>query len=210
MSKFDENLFGRIAVLSHYLTQEQLQDCLDWQRTQSSRVHIGHILLERGFLTNDQFDRILEIRRKKIRKLLTDRDEARESEREFSNLALRDGAIDLEQLEAAVLEQQHMRRLNLRFTLAEVLVSRGDLTREDAWRIQARQGRRVLGCPVCDSHYRIVDFRDGCEYSCPRCEHEALVPPPFLDSMLVDAELESSGGDSDRATREAVEVARGA
>ena len=191
MSKFDQNLFGRIAVLSNFLTQEQLQDCLDYQKSQSARIHIGHILLERGYLTSEQFDRILDIRRKKIRKLLTDPDEARESDREFGALVLKEGFLNLNQLEDAVLEQQRLKRLNLRFSISEVLVSRGDLTRAQVWDIQTQQEKRVLGCPVCDGHFRIVEFDAERVYSCPRCSHEGLVPPPFLDSMLVDAVLDT-------------------
>ena len=60
MSQFDEHLFGRIAVLSGFLTAERLQECLDIQRAAnpSDRQPIGEILRSRGYLTEEQLERI--------------------------------------------------------------------------------------------------------------------------------------------------------
>jgi hypothetical protein len=190
MSKFDENLFGRIAVLSEYITPEQLQECLDSSREDGSKRHIGRLLLDRGYISREQFDRIVDIRRKKVRRLLRKPEEAQDTDREFGVLARQEGLIDLGILENAVLEQQRLKNLNLNCSLSEVLFASGSIDSEKILSILSKQGRRVLGCPVCDCHYRVIEFEDGRQYECSRCQ-SALAQPKFLDSLMVDAVLET-------------------
>ena len=53
MSRFDEHLFGRLAIYNRILTKDQLVECLALQRVQApdERQQIGEILLERGYIT---------------------------------------------------------------------------------------------------------------------------------------------------------------
>lgn len=199
MSKFDENLFGRIAVLNDYVTPEQLEECLEVCRSSSSKLHIGRVLLERGYISREQFDRIVALRKKKVRRLLRKPDEAQETDREFGVIARQEGVLGLDALESAVLEQERLKRLNLHFSLSEVLLSRGEIEAAEVLEILAAQGRRVLGCPSCDCHYRVVDFAAGKTYLCTRCESE-LVQPKFLDSLMVDAVLEDPDGESESSS----------
>ena len=69
MSKFDDTLFSRIALFNHYITQDQLNECVAQQEIEPTRK-LGEIMLENGYLSREQIDSILKIRRKKIRKYL--------------------------------------------------------------------------------------------------------------------------------------------
>lgn len=196
MSKFDENLFGRIAVLNNYISKSDLEGCLERQRSGATKKHIGHILLEAGHLSQDQFNRIVEIRNKKMRKLLRSQDDASENDREFARLALRERLLDLNSLEEAVLEQHRLRQFNLYFSLAETLISRKQLNLAGANRILALQGRSLLRCAVCDAQYRIFGFKEEERYSCPECDAQ-LEPPVFLDPLMVDGVVGSPPADSE-------------
>ena len=187
-SSLDETLFGRIAVFNNYLRQEQLDECLEIQRTTSPTRSIGEILLEKGFITSEQLRVVLEVRRKKVRKVGRRVEEAKRSNRGFGELALNRRLISLEDLEGAVLEQQRLDSLNLHFCLGEVLVAQGKMTPADVIDVLARQGKCILICPGCDSHFNVTKHHEGRSHHCPHCGVE-LIQPRFLDTIAVDGVL---------------------
>ena len=200
MSKFDENLFGRIAVFKNYLTWEQLDECLKVQRSQDPERRLGEILRERGYLSPEQLQTILEIRRRKIRKLLRNPNEARECDKTFGEIALEFGYIKLEDLESAVLEQERLGRINLHFRLGEILVASGCMRVSEVQEVLGRQGKRIMVCPLCDAHYNVLGYRRVTSYHCPKCQGE-LDLPKFLDTVAVDAFIEDSDSSTVRNTK---------
>jgi predicted Zn-ribbon and HTH transcriptional regulator len=191
MSKFDENLFGRIALFKSYLTPEQLEGCLRIQRSERPPRLLGEILREQGYLTHHQLETILEIRRKKVRKLLRDPKDVREADRSFGELAMECGYLTLDSLESAILEQQRLTLMNLHFRLGEILVSKAYLDIDQVQEILGRQGKRIMLCPSCDSHFNVMGFRRGRLYRCQRCQAE-LMETRFLDTVAVDGFIDES------------------
>jgi hypothetical protein len=191
MSSLDENIFGRVAILNNYLRPDQLDECLQIQRAAGPQRRIGDILREKGYLTEAQLKTILTIRQKKIRKVQRDLEELRKTDKSFGRLALQLGLITIDDLEAAILEQQRLSTLNLHFRLGEVFVANGKLQPSDVLDLLRRQGKRILICPVCDIHYNVVEYRENKVYRCVKCDTELSVPK-FLDSVTVDAILEGS------------------
>ncbi len=189
MSSLDESLFGRIAVFNNYLRQDHLDECLSVQRALSPPRPIGDLLLEKGYITREQLRTILEIRRKKLRKMQRKPEEARETNRAFGDFALGSGRISIDDLEEAVLEQQRLASMNLHFCLGEVLVARGKMSASDVLDILSQQGKCILLCPVCDAHYNVVKFRSGKTYRCVHCGTD-LIKPKFLDTIAVDGVIE--------------------
>lgn len=190
MSRFEEHLCGRIAVLNGCLTQGQLQECLEYQKTLrgSNRRPIGEILLERGYLTEKQLTEILDVRKKKLRKMLLDSKEIVRTERTFGQLALRRGLINLDQLESALLEQQRLRRINLRLCLGDILVSLGFLTVAEVLDILTLQNNRILVCLGCESHFTVQSYSTESEYRCKNCQ-SLLEVPAYLDTVTTDGVL---------------------
>jgi hypothetical protein len=119
-----------------------------------------------------------------------------------------EGLVDLDTLEDAVLEQQRLAVLNLHFSLSEVLLSRGRVGARDVLSVLAKQGQRVLECPICDCHYRVAEFVEGRRYQCPRCQ-SVLEQAKFLDPLMVDAVLEPGPAVGDGRRRRAGEPAEG-
>ena len=95
-------------------------------------------------------------------------------------------AISLDDLEAALLEQERLSRLNLHFRLGEILVSQGALTVDDVLGVLAQQGKRILVCESCDAHYNVVSFEDGKAYRCSNANVN-LPNRSNLDTVAVDA-----------------------
>jgi hypothetical protein len=189
MSTLDENIFGRIALINSYLTREQLEECLQVQRSESPPRRIGQILLERGYLSDEQLQSILDICKQKLRKVNRSLKDAREGDRRFGELAITEGIITLDDLEEAILEQQRLTGLNLHFRIGEILVARFKMKAADVLHLLGIQGRRILVCPVCDIHYNVSKFQEDRMYQCVRCQARMLVPK-FLDTIAVDAFLE--------------------
>jgi len=186
---FDENLFGRIGVFHGFLRREQLEECLEEERSSRGDQDLGQILLRKGYLTEEQLGMIQEIRRKKVRKMLRDMKEIERNERAFGQIALRKARVSLRDLEAAILEQERLRKMNLQFRIGEVMVAMGLIGVEDVLEILSEQKKRILHCPSCDFHYGVYDDHPGEIYRCRKCG-DVLVEPMFLDSVAVDGVID--------------------
>jgi hypothetical protein len=197
MSRFDENIIGRIAVYHGFLRREQLEECLEEGRAAGAGADLGQLLLQKGYLTEAQLEMIRSIRRKKARKL-RDAKEIERTERSFGQIALRRGLIGLSELEAAILEQDRLRRLNLQFRLGEVLVALGVLNLDEVLGVLDEQKKRILRCPSCDDHYSVFDYQADRQYRCKKCG-ERLAEPLFLDAVVVDGAI----GERDSSPRPA-------
>ena len=191
--RFEENLYGRIGVFNGFLSREQLEECLEEERSSEGRLDLGALLLKKGYLNEEQLGKIQEIRRKKIRKMLRDTKEIQRSEKAFGQIALRRGWIELKDLEAAIVEQERLAKMNLQFRLGEVLVSRGKLEVDQVLEILNEQQKRILHCPTCDFHYSIFDFRPEHSYRCRKCG-DSLEDPVFLDPIAVDGVIDGLPG----------------
>lgn len=188
MSRFDENIFSRIALFNNYISKAQLEECVRIKREESCEKSLGDLLLEKGYISREQLASVLNIRRKKIRKYLRNPKELRESDKAFGRIVLTQGLIALDDLEAALIEQEHLARLNLRFQIGEILVAKNRLSAESVRNVLSQQGKRVLLCPVCDCHYNVVEFQATKAYRCIKCDSE-LEEPNYLDAVAVDAVL---------------------
>ncbi len=189
MSRFDESLFGRVAVINGYVSKAALESFLRDHRESGSEMPIGEALVARGLLTREQLERILEIRQKKVRKLLRSQRDAEESDRAFARHVLLHEMVGTDELEDAVLEQLRLRQLNLHFSLPEVLFSRRKLTLQQVLEVLAAQGRAMLRCSLCDVQYQVAARGEGEEHRCPRCD-AVLDPPLVLDPLMVEGVAE--------------------
>lgn len=189
MSSFDENLFGRIALLNNYLRPHELEECLAIQRSESPPRRIGDILREKGYLTEEQLRLILDIRRKRLRRVKKDPKEAKLADRTFGSLALAAKCVELDDLEDAILEQQRLSSLGLHFRIGEILVSKGKLEVPQVLKLLEQQGKRILRCPICDIHVNVQRFDAGKAYHCVQCGGR-LIEPVFLETVAVDAVVE--------------------
>lgn len=192
MSRLDDTIISRLVVLGNFATPEQVEECRAFSDSQGrDGPSLGDLLVERGYLSQEVLDRILLLRRQKVRRLCRDEDEAIRVDRDFAVLALSDEVVGLSELESALLEQQKMRGLNLHFSLAEVLLSRGGASAPQILRLLALLDKRTLRCPGCDCHYRVVGYSETEPYRCRVCGAK-VVPTSFLDASIFDEELSSS------------------
>lgn len=62
----EDSLFGRIAVLNNIITQEQLTEALEIQKSKQEFSPIGLILLKKNYITRDHLKAILETQKKRL------------------------------------------------------------------------------------------------------------------------------------------------
>ena len=105
-------------------------------------------------------------------------------DRSFGQLALEKGWIAVDQLEAALLEQERLRRLRLNFRIGEVLVRLGALEVDQVRAILREQGFDLACCRECDALIDGGSDENGAG-SCPFCGGE-LRPPVYLDPIPAD------------------------
>ncbi|HEX3555103.1 MAG TPA: type IV pilus twitching motility protein PilT [Thermoanaerobaculia bacterium] len=67
----DDLLFGRIALHYKLVTREQLVAAAEWQAREGSARRLGEILVERGALTTQQLEQLLEVQREYVAKQQT-------------------------------------------------------------------------------------------------------------------------------------------
>ena len=189
MSHPDDNLFGSVALLTQCVRHDRLQECLRLQRSESPHRSLGEILLERGYITKEQLQTVLEARRKRGKKQLAAPEDMASADRAFGQLAMSRGFVTVDDLESAVLEQHRLRGLNLRFGLGEIFVAKSKMKPSDVLEILSQQGKMVLLCPLCELHYNVVRFQKGKLYACPHCG-AALLQPKFLETVAVDGVIQ--------------------
>ena len=127
--------------------------------------------------------------RRKMRRFVGDREALAELDCRFGQLLLGRGWIDVGDLESGILEQQRLRRLNLRFRIGEILVRQGVLEADQVRAILADQGFSIWSCTECEAVVNRPQTPgsadDGVEKSCPICSGP-LRPSVFLESVRSD------------------------
>lgn len=138
-------------------------------------------LVAHGTITKDWAVSAGDAVRRKARGVPPDAKTLVAQERSFGQLALEQGFLALSQLEAGILEQQRLFRMNLRFRIGEILVRQGVLTVEQVRSILNAQGKSTLRCAGCGAV--VVAQRDT--NVCPSC-YDELDQPGFLSVVRAD------------------------
>lgn len=160
-----------------------------------SRVHedgsttLLEVLRASGLVEPEWLDWAEQSLRRKMRRYLGDREARTDADCRFGQLLLGRGWIDVGALENGILEQQRLRRLNLRFRIGEILVRQGVLEPDQVRAILADQGFSIWSCAACQAVVNrpqdpsLAD--EMLETSCPICSG-ALHPSVFLESVRSD------------------------
>ncbi|MEM7166448.1 MAG: hypothetical protein AAF581_13365 [Planctomycetota bacterium] len=138
-------------------------------------------LVAHGTISKDWAVRAGDSVRRKARGVPPDAKTLVAQERSFGQLALRKGLVAVSELEAGILEQQRLFRMNLRFRIGEILVRQGVLTVEQVREILTQQGKSTLRCGSCGA---VVVAQEG-NQECSSC-HGELREPGYLSVVRAD------------------------
>jgi uncharacterized CHY-type Zn-finger protein len=177
-------LFGKIAFGKGYCTQDQIDSCLVIQSTSRDASPLGRILVNEGYLTEQQHSEVLALQRKTMA-VATRFMKKRKESILFGKLAVREGLLtevearDCLRIQAAETEKR---------SLGEIMVSKGYLTSELVKSLLAKQQKKIMSCPVCRLSFTVLTISREKRIDCPRCRGPLAEGKPS-DSTRTDAEF---------------------
>ena len=171
MSQVENDEFARIALGEGFCTPAQIERCLGIQSSTSEHLSLGQSLLREGFITPEQYSRILVLLRQGYKK---ERDTAAlmkverqsQEDRLLSRVVLREGFVTAKQLQEC---QDRQDAGSIRSSLAEILVSGGYLEAPQVESILARLVRKEMFCPSCSASFSVLGVPFTRVLECPRC-----------------------------------------
>jgi hypothetical protein len=182
-------LFGKIAVKAGMCSDEQIDECIRMQEEMQQRKPLGMIMLEKGYITEDQLQKIIEIQKANLQEKAihsrTKRDDGM-----FGRIVLKLGFASEEQVHDAVRIQAKIEE-DIFLRLGEIMVKKGYLTNDQVHAVLDYQKTKIVVCPDCHTQYNVIMFTEGTELSCYKCGTELHVPEKLTH---VAAEEYASGG----------------
>jgi hypothetical protein len=185
MSQPENDEFARIVLAEGFCTRDQVDRCRHIQSNTDERLSLGQSLLREGFMTQEQYSRVLVLLRKGYKKD-RDADVARKAEqgladgravarqaqedRVLGGIVVAEGWISAGLLKVCQEEAAKSGR-----PLAETLVTRGHLESARVQAVLGRFERMELSCPSCRASLSVVRLPTGDPVQCPRCRN--VVPP---------------------------------
>lgn len=191
----EEMLFGRIAVRKGFITEEQLRECVEQQKSEGEERLIGVILREKQYITREQLREIIEHQKRNIRRPATDPEEQK-SDIAFGFIAVKKKYTTLDRVYECVREQARAAKLGLFFRLGEVFVKKGYLTSEQVKDILRHQNRTILECIGCGTRFNVIGYDPERTVKCTKCGRR-LDPPSDPDSITVERAIEIDTADAD-------------
>ncbi|MGE3166990.1 MAG: hypothetical protein AB7O52_18955 [Planctomycetota bacterium] len=183
MTSVETRLLARMLRQQHIVPEDQLRLLLSQLRDHEA---VLQELLRLG-LIDDEWVRAAEDHiRRRARRSSDEENDLLRGDRSFGQIALARGWADLNQVEGAILEQQRLRRVNLRFRMGEILVRNGVLSAEQVRTILSQQGYAVQSCSNCARMVNYPQAGEASEGHCGLCGGE-LSEAKFLDAVRPDA-----------------------
>jgi hypothetical protein len=182
-----ERLLGRIALASGMITQEQLNQCLSLQAEGRAGRPLGDLLLEKGYVTTAQRDKLLVLQKRHMEgKAGTDSSPRIEGRDEpvFGRLVLRKGLVTAEQLNECLRFQECELERGRPRNLGQVLVEKGYLTRDQVKAVLTEQQKIIVICNGCGTRFNATA---GAKLpQCPSCGGSLSAPPWSVSLPVVD------------------------
>jgi serine/threonine protein kinase len=179
-------LIGKIALREGLITKEQLYDALVAQERNPAKT-LGQIFVSRGYLKNEDVERLLALQRKAIE------DAGSASAAPHSGLL---GRILIEKGLATEYHVNECLRLQGRLIelgispvpqLGEILVKRGYVKRSAVDAALQMQNLSLYSCPECGAHIELPPGESRDDIVCPGCRAEV----PFLFAKMAAAVREA-------------------
>ena len=123
-------LFGKIAVLMKFATDEQVNECAREQGAGKSAEKLGEILVAKGYMIPEQRDLVLSVQQANLARSSPHDPDKTLADTILGSLAIRRGLLKEKQLNECLREQALLESEGKRALLGELLVQKGYLTVE--------------------------------------------------------------------------------
>ncbi|MFA5793508.1 MAG: hypothetical protein WC980_00350 [Candidatus Brocadiia bacterium] len=170
MAQKDDLIFGDIAIRSKMVSQEQIAECVKFQRNLKEWRALGQILLEKNYITPAQHQTLVDLQKRSIE---TKAIKARRLKEDniFGKIAMRLGFASEKHVDECLGVQLEMAD-DYPLRLGEIMVKKGFLTEENVQKISEFQGHHLITCPKCGHSYNVILFNPGVKFICYSCDKE--------------------------------------
>ncbi|MFH1137620.1 MAG: FapA family protein [Pseudomonadota bacterium] len=192
--------FGKLAVKYRFITAEQLAEALERtgrQKTGDRRKFLREYLLSQGIVSSKQM---------KILESIQEMREIRTLDRSFGDIAVKNGWVSRENIEAALKDQERLfLEAKQKKLLGDILLDRGLISGEQRDAILARQNRMTPGkagseldADPDDDHQEIDPMELGFEITISADRLEAFIhkvgdPPPGVAAKNLRSLMDKYG-----------------
>jgi hypothetical protein len=145
----DDLLFGRIAITQKSITEENLRECLDLQRSTLTHLSIGKILLKKEYITTEEIENVLDIQEQNLREASGYSPRRKLKETLFGTLAVKSKRMPLPIVLECLHEQEHLERLNIFLRLGEIFISKGYMDVKQVRSLLDQQKGEAGKCIIC-------------------------------------------------------------
>jgi serine/threonine protein kinase len=184
-----ELLFGKIAVREGAITREQLFDCLQAQERNPSRS-LGSIMVSRGYLRNEDVDRLVELQKKAFEAVPEGSTPNRRTAL-IGKILVDRGLATEYQVNECLRLQGRMTELGIKPVpqLGEILLRRSYVDPETVETALQLQNLQLYTCPECGAPIEIGEGSPVKEtgFACAACGAEV----PFLFAKMATAVKEA-------------------
>lgn len=174
MAKKIDLAFGEIAVKMGLINQDQIKKCLDIQENSSKWIPIGSVILEQGYMSQEQITMVTNIQKRNLEAMAIQKRQISE-DNIFGRIALKLGHSTEKQIEECLSEQLSLTK-NCQLKLGEIMLKKGYLTKKQLDNIVSYQQKKVIACASCKTKYNVVFYNPGIEFVCWKCENKISVP----------------------------------
>lgn len=189
-------LFGKIAINAGMVSSDNVEDCVRLQETMKEKKPLGMILIDKGFITEDQLTKIIEIQRKNLQERAIHSREKRDDGL-FGKLVMRFAFATEEQINECIRVQAKLES-DLFLRLGEIMVKKGYLTNDQVRQILEFQRTKILTCTSCNTQYNVIMFTPGTKIRCYKCDAELAVPERLITVAAEDLPQAGEAGDPGR------------
>ncbi len=168
MKGSEELLFGTIAVREGFATPAQIDECVRVQQDRAATgapAKLGLLMIERGFMSNEQVAAILEIQKRRPKII----DATPQRGGLFGQLCLDGGYIEVTKLQECLAEQETLAKKGAPAMLGQIMLRKGFISTDQFLGVLKLQRRRVQRCAGCDTFYNVEEFEEGIKFICRRC-----------------------------------------
>ncbi len=167
MTPTNSLLVGQIALELRLVSRDQLQQCVDFQAGQVNPKPIGALLVQNGFLSAEQLERVLAEQGRRFAESGPPAPATRDAI-SFGKLVVQQGYATPESVGEALRAQQDLADRGVRRRLGELLVAAGRLPAEAVPLILKLQGKTLMACTFCGAHVNVLTtIAEG--YPCREC-----------------------------------------
>ncbi|WP_372370172.1 hypothetical protein [Candidatus Uabimicrobium sp. HlEnr_7] len=146
---FKQRLLGMKAVEGKFITEKQYTQCLNIIDFFEKDKNLTDILVEKGFMTQNQIRRLEKIIDGELDPNIEPRKISKEEASLFGSLALEKCLISEIQLEQALQEQEKYQQRGVRVQIGQILLKKGYVTSSQVSSILESQLNKTYYCKKC-------------------------------------------------------------